>query len=144
MFIPNDFFFDDIISLLETGKSVTLRAKGNSMIPFIIGERDYVVLQIALTVEIGDIVLVYLPTKGYVLHRVYQIRGNDIVLMGDGNILSTEICCIKDVKGKVSEVIHRGRHINCTSVKEQFKAWIWRKLLPVRKYLLAIYRFRQG
>jgi hypothetical protein len=40
MIIPNNVLFDDVVSMLSKGHTVTLRAKGNSMFPFIIGGRD--------------------------------------------------------------------------------------------------------
>lgn len=43
--------------MLQSGNSVTLRAKGNSMLPFIMEERDTVVLQKAEAFAVGSVVL---------------------------------------------------------------------------------------
>lgn len=53
MIIPNNVLFDDVVSMLSKGHTVTLRAKGNSMFPFIIGGRDCVVLQKAVAYRRG-------------------------------------------------------------------------------------------
>ena len=60
------------------------------------------------------------------------------VLMGDGNIHVTECCQPTDIIGVVTEIIHKGRSVDCNSRCEQRKAKIWGKLLPIRRYLLYI------
>ena len=82
----------------------------------------------------GDIVLAYFEDR-YVLHRIITINGDEITLMGDGNLKGTEQGVRKDVVGKVVEIItpdHR-QH-------KPGKAWLWRHTLFLRKYLLKVYR----
>ena len=86
MSIPNNILFDDVVSMLSKGHTVTLRAKGNSMFPFTVGGRDCVVLQKVVCIQEGDIVLAHLEGKRYVLHRIYYMNKDEIVLMGDGNV----------------------------------------------------------
>ena len=43
--IPNEPFFADVVSILDEGKQVTIPVKGFSMLPFIRGQRDLVVLE---------------------------------------------------------------------------------------------------
>ena len=50
--------------MLQSGNSVTLRAKGNSMLPFIMEERDTVVLQ---KVEAFAAVVAFLVSWGLVI-----------------------------------------------------------------------------
>ena len=68
-------FFIEVSQMLQSGNSVTLRAKGNSMLPFIMEERDTVVLQKAEAFAVGSVVLACLPGNRYVLHRVYRMKG---------------------------------------------------------------------
>lgn len=138
--ISNDILFADVISLLSAGHTVTLRAKGDSMFPFIVGDRDCVVLQKIGSVQERDIVLARLNGKGYVLHRVYRIAGDDIILMGDGNVCAKERCRAEDICGTVLEIIRGGQHITCRSLKERWKVRFWKVLLPVRRYILGIHR----
>lgn len=51
----------EVSRMLQGGNSVTLRAKGNSMLPFIMEERDTVVLQKAEAFAVGSVVLACLP-----------------------------------------------------------------------------------
>lgn len=138
--ISNDILFADVISLLSAGHTVTLRAKGDSMFPFIVGDRDCVVLQKSRSVQEGDIVLARLHGKSYVLHRVYRMSGDDIILMGDGNVCGKEWCRAEDICGTALKIIRNRRHITCCSPKERWKVRFWKVLLPVRRYILGIYR----
>ena len=56
------------------------------MFPFIVGGRDCVVLQKVVCIQEGDIVLAHLEGKRYVLHRIYYMNKDEIVLM------VTEMC----------------------------------------------------
>ena len=141
LLLNNEAFFIEVSQMLQIGNSVTLRAKGNSMLPFIVGERDTVVLQKAEAFAVGSVVLACLPGNRYVLHRVYRIKGEHIMLMGDGNLHATEYCCREDVAGVVVKIIRDGRVIDITSSSQLFMAGLWRKLVPVRRYLLFVCRW---
>ena len=49
MVIDNDAFFADVLTVLDQGKRVTIPVKGYSMLPFIRGGKDLVVLEKAAT-----------------------------------------------------------------------------------------------
>jgi len=131
--LPNPIILEEAGRLLEEGRTVRFTPLGSSMLPFIRGGRDSVVLMKKDTVEVGDIVLVRLPGR-YVLHRVIGLEGENLTLMGDGNIAGTEQCTVRDVMGTAVEIGRGGR-----SVKPG-KAKLWRALRPIRRYILAIYR----
>lgn len=140
LWLNNAQFFEEIDRMLLDGHSVTMRAKGNSMFPFIRSERDSVVLQRKQEITVGSIVLARLQNGSYVLHRVYRLEKEVVVLMGDGNLYATERCRRNEVVGVVTQIIRDGGQVDCTSRKECFKAWVWRKLLPVRRALLFVAR----
>lgn len=140
LWLNNAQFFEEIDRMLQSGHSVTMRAKGNSMFPFIRSERDSVVLQRKQEIAVGSIVLARLQNGSYVLHRVYRLEKEAVVLMGDGNLYATERCRRNEVVGVVTQIIRDGGQVDCTSRRERFKAWGWRKLLPVRRVLLFVAR----
>lgn len=141
--VNNDAFFAEVEQMLAQGHSVTLRGRGGSMYPFIADGRDSVVLSRAAGLQVGDIVLARVPGKGYVLHRIYRLQGDRLTLMGDGNLQATEQCRKADVRGRVTEILRGGRRVECGSRAERFRAACWRKLLPVRRYLLRVCRLCQ-
>ena len=102
MELANEILFPEVAALLEEGHTVTLKAKGTSMMPFIVGGRDSVVLQKADRVAVGDIVLARLDDGRHVLHRVTGLAegGKVVNLMGDGSIRCRETCRRSDLLGK--------------------------------------------
>ncbi len=141
MVLPNEVLLGEVSILLAEGKSVILRTKGNSMLPFIKGSRDSVELVKRANVLENDIVLARLADGRYVLHRVIDIDGESITLMGDGNIRGTESCYINDVCGTAVSIIkENGSNTDCQCPGFIRKVKMWRMLLPLRRYLLWIYR----
>ena len=133
--LPNEIFLPVVSDFLSKGKEVELKATGNSMLPYIHSGKDSVVLVRKPQVEVGDMVLAEIAPTVYVLHRVYAVNGNQVTLMGDGNVRGTEHCRLTDVKGTVKEIItSNNKH------RPVGRGRLWRRLLPVRRYLLAIYR----
>lgn len=123
----------DLDSLKE-GKVVAIVPQGISMLPFIKGGESCVYLLRKEKVKVGDIVLAAYQGR-HLLHRVYAIEGERITLMGDGNLEGTEQVTAKEILGTAVEIVNpNGRH------RQPKKAWLWRKLLPIRKYLLKIHR----
>lgn len=138
--VPNDVLLPDVERLLDEGTTVTLRVKGRSMLPFIVGGRDSVVLVKVRHLQEGDMVLARLAGGRYVLHRIIRISGDAVTLMGDGNLQGTEQCRTADICGKVVKILRNGRYIEPDTPAERRKASLWRRLRPVRRYLLAVYR----
>lgn len=139
--LPNEELLGEVSRLLAEGKNVVLKTKGNSMLPLIRGDRDSVELHREQSVGENDIVLAHLPGGQYVLHRVIAIDGQHVTLMGDGNIRGTEHCTLGDICGTALFVIRGdGSKKDCRSVRALRRAVMWRRLLPVRRYILGVYR----
>lgn len=132
--LPNDILLSQAGEFLREGREVILKAKGNSMLPFIRDGRDSVVLHSCEDPQIGDIVLVRLPGR-YVMHRVISREGDTYTMMGDGNIRGTERFRKEDVLGKVTCIIKDG-----SKKVTPGRGRLWHLLLPIRRWLLAIYR----
>lgn len=133
--IPNEILLGEVTSLLAEGQEVVLLTKGGSMMPFLRSERDSVALRKLEKVEVGDIVLAHLGGGRYVLHRIIAIDGDNVTLMGDGNIKGTESCLKSDISGTVVRILK-------ASGKEYVpgKGRWWRALKPFRRYILGVYR----
>ena len=62
--IANDVIAEETKRLIDEGQEVTLRVKGNSMLPFIHGDKDMAVLRsVSKPLSRWDIVLAY-DTRG--------------------------------------------------------------------------------
>ena len=122
----------DVASLKE-GKVVAIMPQGISMLPFIVGGEDQVYLLRKDKVVVGDIVLVEYKGR-HILHRVYAIDSEKVILMGDGNLEGTEEVTEGEIMGTVVEIVHKGRR------RKPGKAWFWRHSLSLRRYLLKLHR----
>lgn len=136
----NKEILPEIEGLVRDGLEVVFVPKGSSMSPFIKGGVDRVLITKAESIAEGDIVLALTKQGSHVLHRVEKVDGNMLILMGDGNLIGRERCRREDVIGKAVKIMKKDREIDCQSPLHLRKAAIWRSLLPIRRYLLAIYR----
>ena len=131
----------EAIRLVKEGVSVTLPVNGNSMLPFIIGGKESVILHAPGLTAVGDVVLAWVDGCRYVVHRIIRIDGDRVTLMGDGNLVGTEHCLFSDIKARVTHVVgsdERPRDLYTSWRK--MAARVWWYLRPIRRYLLAIYR----
>lgn len=138
--VPNEVLLPEVERMLSEGLTVTLRTKGSSMLPFIVGDRDSVVLQNPRDLKVGDIVLARVGEGRYYLHRIIALKDDKVRLMGDGNVKGTEVCRLSEVCGKVKVIVRNGKEVNPEGRGERCRAWWWRKLLPFRRILLGVYR----
>ena len=138
--VADDLLMTEICRQLADGLKVEFTPKGVSMLPFIRGGRDSVVLAKPGELLEGDIVLAHLQSGAYVLHRIIRIEGSRVILMGDGNIRGVEKCNVEDVIAVSEKIVRDGKEVECRSDKHLRRAAVWRKLMPVRRCLLAIYK----
>jgi hypothetical protein len=136
---------EEAIRLVREGVSVTLPVNGNSMLPFVIGGKESVILQKPELPKVGDVVLAWADGYRYVVHRIVRIDGERVTLMGDGNLVGTEHCLLNDIKARVTHVVDAKERTHYL-----YKGWrkraakIWFRLRPMRRYSLAINRRIEG
>jgi SOS-response transcriptional repressor LexA len=132
---------EEAIRLVDEGVSVTLPVNGNSMLPFIIGGKESVILQKPELPKVGDVVLAWADGYRYVVHRIIRINGDRVTLMGDGNLAGTEHCTLNDIKAIATHVVDAKERTHYLYNRwRKSAAKIWFRLRPMRRYLLAIYR----
>ena len=137
----DDRIIEEAIRLVGEGVCVTLPVNGNSMLPFIIGGRESVILQQPIEPRVGDVVLALVKGGYYVVHRIIAIDGDTVTLMGDGNLSITEQCTMDDIKARVTHVVSAdGRQHEIDNLWRRWAARLWWHLRPIRRYLLAIYK----
>ena len=89
----------------------------------------------------GDVILAWINGSRYVVHRVIKVDGDDVQLMGDGNLSGNEFCKISDVVAKAEYVVSpNGRRAYLYSPWRVRASRSWWKIKPVRRWILAIYR----
>ncbi len=138
--LANDVFFDEVIHLLDKGRRVTIPVKGFSMLPFIRGGKDTVVLEKATEIAPDDIVL-FRYSGRWVMHRVLFIEDGLVTIQGDGVWSGREVVGPKQIYGRAVEILRRGkRRVNPYSAWQLWKVHRWQGLGRLRRYILFIYR----
>lgn len=139
--LPNAEFLPRIVDLLQEGHSVTLSLRGFSMRPFLEDRRDRALLCKASSPKVGEPVLAEVSPGVFVLHRIVGIEGQQVTLLGDGN-LAPEHCRLEDIRAQVVGFYRKGRTTLDPTDGRKWRtySWVWTHLYPVRRYLLAAYR----
>lgn len=134
-------FIEEALRLVQKGVTVTFPVTGQSMLPFIIGGKESVILHAPGLTAVGDVVLAWVDGNRYVVHRIIKLDYDRVTLMGDGNVAVTEHCRLNDIKARVTHVVsadNKKRDLYSRWRVLAAKLWYW--LRPIRRYLLAIYR----
>jgi len=144
--ISDEVIMAEAIRLVSDGVKVTFPVNGRSMLPFIVGGRESVILERPTDLRRGDVVLARVENKvfqnnPYVVHRIVALDGDCVTLMGDGNLLLREHCNRNEVYAKATFVVGSdGKKHPLYSFSRRVASVIWYILLPIRKYLLWIYK----
>ena len=138
--LPNDLFLAEVRELMADGHTVTLRVRGNSMRPFLEDKRDSIIIAATTHIRVGDAVLAEIRPGTYVFHRIIALDGDNVTLMGDGNVRGTEHCLRENVVANAVGFIRKGRTYSPESKKWRRYSRFWMRVTPIRRWLLAIFR----
>ncbi|MBO4561694.1 MAG: S24/S26 family peptidase [Bacteroidaceae bacterium] len=136
--MTDDVIIKEAVRLVQDGVSVTFPVKGRSMLPFIFGGRESVILQKPQDIQRGQVVLAEIAPDRYVVHRIIKVETDRITLMGDGNISGTESCPPDKVLAIATHVVdEKGQRRPLYSRARNAKAKLWYHIRPLRRYILA-------
>lgn len=141
MVVHNDEFFSQVLARLDEGLTATIPVKGYSMLPFIRGGKDLVVLEKAVgEIKKDDIVLFRLGGR-YIMHRVLKADGGKFDIQGDGVYLGHEYPVREQILAKATTIIRAGKTpVDPYGKKQLRRVHAWQKLGHLRRYILFIYR----
>lgn len=123
-------YIDSLLDIVREGREVPLTVVGHSMEPFLVHERDSVLLAgIDRKLQKGDIALFKRKDGQYILHRICAIRQDGFYFVGDnqnscdieGPIKREQICAV------VHQVKRHGLDIREDDFIWRFfkKEWLW-------------------
>ena len=126
---------EEAVRLVQEGVTVTFPVTGQSMLPFIIGGKESVILHSpGGIVDVGDVVLAWVDGNRYVVHRIIKLDYDRVTLMGDGNVAVTEHCRLNDIKARVTHVVDAKDKTHYLYNRWRMlgaKVWYW--LRPIRR-----------
>ena len=135
--INNNNLFKVIIDELASGKKVSFKVKGNSMLPFFRDTKTLIELKKTNTYKKYDVILFKLENKYYV-HRIIKIKENRIICMGDA-LTSKEIINETNIIARVISYQNK-KLINTNSKKYKIRVTLWMLLRPIRRLIVKIIR----
>ena len=139
--MDNSIFLPQVVQLINEGHKATIVARGNSMRPFIEDNRDKLVFSQVDSLSVGDVILAEVTKGHFVCHRIEQLTDEMVAMRGDGNVMGTEVFPRDHVRAKLVQVVRNGKtYTLATSRTWKLYSAVWPKLLPVRRYLLGLYR----
>lgn len=139
--MKDSVIIEEASRLVSEGLCVTLPVNGQSMLPFIIGGKESVILQKPENLKVGHVVLAWVDGNHYVVHRIKAIDGTAITLTGDGNLGLLEHCQLSDVRALATHVVDpQGRRRDLYTNWRMRAVYVWNLLFPLRRYILGVNR----
>lgn len=130
-----------LIELINEDKDVSLLVSGNSMSPFIVHERDTIIISKPKEkFKRGDMVFYQRVSGQYVMHRIHHVDSNgQLFIVGDAQCLIEGPIDPSQVFGIIHKVIRKGKLIQKGDFWWNFFEKIWIRIVPLRRYATRIY-----
>ena len=126
--------------LTEEGRTVSLLISGNSMLPFLVHERDYIFFRKPENgLKKGDMVFFRRDTGEYVMHRICKVKDDQYFIVGDAQNVIEGPVRRDQIFAKIIRVERKGRQIGPGNFWWEFFEHIWINLIPFRRMLVRIY-----
>jgi len=141
MVVTNEEFFAPVLEMLDAGHRVTIPVKGYSMLPFIRGQKDLVVLEKAGEDVRPDDIVLFRCGGRYVMHRILSVDGDAVDIMGDGVPFNHEHVTRNQILARAVTILRNGeKAVDPYAPSELRKVHLWQRIRPLRRYILYIYR----
>lgn len=132
---------EDFIRIIEDkflkSENVNLTVTGNSMVPFLVHKRDFVILSAPDdTIRKGDILFYRRKNGKCVLHRVKKITDHGLYFIGDSQNTIEGPLDKSCVLAKCNSVIRKGKLIDNKSIIWKFFRDVWLNIIPLRLPLI--------
>lgn len=139
--LRNDIFFAEVERRINDGQSVTIPVKGFSMRPMMRSEKDKVILTAHSDKAIKQgAVMLFRHNGHHIMHRIIDIKGNNITFAGDGNYRKTEQATKDDIVAQVTAIIRPSGHvISLDSRRWRIYSTIWLAVPKIaRRFILGL------
>lgn len=132
-------YLETLCGIIQEGKQVSLTVSGSSMVPFLAGNRDSVLLSLPDgEPKKGDVCLYRRASGQFVLHRLYRVKKDGYYFVGDaqneieGPLAREQICA------KVIAAVRKGKRITPKNGVWKFYEKLWIRILPMRRPLIRL------
>lgn len=129
--------------LLDEGFSLSITPQGTSMVPFVCGGRDSVLLKSPdiSALRRGDIILYPDPNGDFmILHRIHHIKNGFFVPLGDSRTDIEAGVPSDDVYAVATEIVRKGKRISCDNPRYRFLVLVWLAIRSLRPLIFRLWR----
>ena len=143
--IANNVYIPVLKDLVEEGKEVSMMISGSSMNPFLIHQRDYILMKKPEEeLKAGDMVFFQRRDEAYVMHRIHHInKEGKLVIFGDAQVDMEGPIDKEQVFAIITKVKRKGKWITPGDFWWEFFEHIWLHLIPFRRFLMKLYGIRR-
>ena len=146
--VDTEEYLNAVSALIAEGREVTVPVRGGSMNPFLVDNRDCVLLvPVPERLRRGDIVLFRRSSGQYVLHRIVAVRrsrpgGHEPVyfMRGDAQEVTEGPVARAQVRALAARVMRQGRWLTDRDLRVLFFRHLWCRRYFPRRAALAVYR----
>ncbi len=138
-------YLDQIVDVINEGHETSIPVKGNSMVPFLKENRDYVFLSSVSSDSAFEPGAIYLFTRldgSYVLHRLHHFDQQYLYMLGD-NQRTLEPISPGQIRAKVISVKRNNKMIDSDDTLWKFFAGPWNRNLWMRSAAGILSRIRR-
>lgn len=136
-----DIYMPVLREVLEQGKEVPLLITGNSMSPFLVHQRDEILISPPDgSWKKGDMAFFQRKNGHYVMHRILRVNSEgDCFFIGDGQMLVEGPIAPGQIFGKITAVKRKGKWIRPGKFWWEFFEHVWLNVIPLRPLLRKLY-----
>lgn len=126
--------------LTEENREVSMRIAGNSMLPFLVHERDLIYFKKPdKKLRRGDMVFYQRKNGQFVMHRIWKVKEDGYYIVGDAQQYIEGPIEENQIFAKITKVCRKGKWIGPGDFWWEFFEHVWIRLVPVRHRLLRVY-----
>lgn len=136
-----DTYMPVLQDLLAQGKEVSIVITGSSMSPFLIHERDEILISPPNgSWKTGDMAFFQRKNGQYIMHRICRVTPEgDCFLVGDAQTVIEGPIEPARIFGKITRVKRKGKWIGPGNLWWEFFEHIWLWVIPVRPMIRKLY-----
>ena len=127
--------------LTEQGKEVGMRIAGNSMVPFLVHERDYIYFRKPdRDLKKGDMIFFQRRDGSFIMHRIYRVKPEGYYIVGDNQTVIEGPVAREQIFALITQVKRKGKMIGPEDFCWKFFEHVWINMIPLRPLAGRLYR----
>ena len=133
-------YFTVLREMTEQGAEVQVRISGNSMMPFLANQRDFIFFKKPdRALKRGDIVAYQRSNGQYIVHRICKIRPEGYYIIGDAQTQVEGPVKDAQIFAVITKVNRKGKWIGPNDFWWKFFAGFWLHIIPMRHAAIKVY-----